>query len=67
MRPTTFLTSALTTILGSMGAMFTAVIATKGDSYVGYIWEYLGVALALTILGFLTLLGIALWAAKKDD
>ena len=66
MRPTTFLGSGLTTILGSVGAMFTAVIATKADAYVGYIWEYLLVALAVTFVGFGILFGVALWAAKRD-
>lgn len=40
-----------------MGAMFTAVIATKGDQYVGYIWEYLFAALGVVLLGSLILMG----------
>lgn len=59
-----FLTSSLTTIVGSLGAMFTAVIATKGDAYVGYIWQYLLTALGITLLGSVILVALAYRASK---
>ena len=53
MRPATFFGSALVSILSSSGAMFTAIVATKEDQYVGLVWTFLLAGFVVTFFGAL--------------